>query len=178
MSLVQYYKPSILNWTASRLLVVCVQFLLVFTIVDHSAITLGDYVYPAWADGLGWLMFAVVVIWIPLIAVIELVRARRAHPFLSLSVRLSFVCFSKYYYYGWIGSRVVSVLDSGAEGPGFKSQPQRCRVTVLGKLFTPIVGTRTDEHSVHQAVKLVAALVVARVTAGLAENNGSLPPGV
>jgi len=37
------------------------------------------------------------------------------------------------------GSRVVSVLDSGAEEPGFKSQPRRCRVTVLGKLFTPIV---------------------------------------
>ena len=40
---------------------------------------------------------------------------------------------------GWFGSRVVSVLDSGAEGPGFKSQPQRCRVTVLGKLFTHVV---------------------------------------
>jgi len=38
-----------------------------------------------------------------------------------------------------LGSRVASVLDSGAEGPGFKSQPRRCRVTVLGKLFTPIV---------------------------------------
>ena len=36
------------------------------------------------------------------------------------------------------GSRVVSVLGSGAVGPGFKSQPRRCRVTVLGKLFTPI----------------------------------------
>ena len=32
---------------------------------------------------------------------------------------------------GWLGSRVVSVLDSGAGGPGFKSQPRRCRVTVL-----------------------------------------------
>ena len=30
-------------------------------------------------------------------------------------------------------------LDSGTEGHGFKSQPRRCRVTVLGKLFTPIV---------------------------------------
>jgi len=35
---------------------------------------------------------------------------------------------------GWLGSRVVSVLDSGVEGPGFKSQPRRCRVTVLGWL--------------------------------------------
>jgi len=41
--------------------------------------------------------------------------------------------------YVWLGSRVVGVLDSGAVEPGFKSQPRRCRVTVLGKLFTPIV---------------------------------------
>jgi len=39
-------------------------------------------------------------------------------------------------YKGWLGSRLVSVLDSNAVGPGFKSQPRRCRVTVLGKLFT------------------------------------------
>ena len=43
---------------------------------------------------------------------------------------------------GWLGSRVVSVLDSSAERPGFKSQPRRCRVTVLGKLFPPIVPLR------------------------------------
>jgi len=34
---------------------------------------------------------------------------------------------------------MVGVLDSGAEGPGFKSQSRRCQVTVLGKLFTPVV---------------------------------------
>ena len=67
---------------------------------------------------------------------------------------------------------MVSVLDSSAEGPGFISQPRRCRVTILGKLFTPIV-------LAHQALKLVAALLwVVRVTAGLAESNGSLPPGL
>ena len=38
---------------------------------------------------------------------------------------------------GWLGSRLVSVLDSGAEGPGFKSQSRRCRVTVLGKRSYP-----------------------------------------
>jgi len=47
----------------------------------------------------------------------------------------------------WLGSRVVSVLDSGTEGPGLKSQPRHCRVTVLGKVFTPIVPL------VHQAAK-------------------------
>ena len=47
---------------------------------------------------------------------------------------------------GWLGSRVVSVLDSGAEGPGFKSQPRRCRVTVLGKLFIPIVPLLTEQQ--------------------------------
>ena len=47
----------------------------------------------------------------------------------------------------WLGSRVVSVLDSGAERPGFKSQPRRCRVTVLGKLFTPIVPLFTKQRN-------------------------------
>ena len=39
----------------------------------------------------------------------------------------------------WLGSQVVSVLDSGAEGLGFKSQPRLWWVTVLGKLLTPIL---------------------------------------
>ena len=61
------------------------------------------------------------------------------------------------------------MLDSGAEGRGFKSQPRHCWVTVLGKLFTPIVLLFTK-----QAAKLVATLLrVAGVTAGLAESNGS-----
>jgi len=42
------------------------------------------------------------------------------------------------------------MLDSGAEGPGFKSQPQRCRVTVLGKLFTPIVSLITKQRNWQQ----------------------------
>ena len=72
---------------------------------------------------------------------------------------------------GSLGSRVVSVLDSGAVGPGFKSQPRRCRVTRQT--------VHTHCASVHQAAKLVAArLRVAEVTAGLAECNGSLPPGL
>ena len=60
---------------------------------------------------------------------------------------------------GWLGSQVVSVLDSGAEGPGFKSQPQRCWVTVLGRLFisiafsalTLLVGNQEE----HLALKIV-----------------------
>ena len=47
----------------------------------------------------------------------------------------------------WLGSRVVSVLDSGAEGPGFKLQPRRCRVTVLGKLLIPIVPLFTKQQN-------------------------------
>ena len=47
----------------------------------------------------------------------------------------------------WLGSRVVSVLHTGAEGPRFKSQSRRCRVTVLGKLFTPIVPLFTKQRN-------------------------------
>ena len=39
--------------------------------------------------------------------------------------------YCNYVFVGWLGSRVVSVLDSSAKGPGFKAQPRRCRVTVL-----------------------------------------------
>jgi len=65
--------------------------------------------------------------------------------------KLSYYYYYYYYYYSsiiWgLGSRVVSVLDSVAEGPGFKSQPRRCRVTVLGKLFTPIVPLLTKQQN-------------------------------
>jgi len=72
-------------------------------------------------------------------------------------------------YMGWLGSRVVSVLDSDAEGPGFKS--------LSGNSHRQTVHTYCA--SVHQAAKLAAALLrVAEVTAGLAESNGSLRPGL
>jgi len=60
------------------------------------------------------------------------------------SVILTFVFISR--VIGWLGSRVVRVLDSGAEGPGFKSQLRCFWVTVLGKLFTPIVPLFTKQH--------------------------------
>jgi len=66
------------------------------------------------------------------------------------------------------------MLDSGAEGPGFKSQSRRRRVT-----NTLRQTVHTHCASVHQAAQLVAALLrVAGVTVGLAESNGSLPPGL
>ena len=58
------------------------------------------------------------------------------------------------------------MLDSGAEGPEFKLPCLRQTA-------------HTHRVSVHQAAKLVAALLrVARVTAGVAESNGNLPPGL
>jgi len=73
------------------------------------------------------------------------------HLSVYLSVHLS-VYLSVYIYMstclsGWLSSRVVSVLDSGAVGPEFKSQLRRCRVTVLGKLFTPIVPLFTKQRN-------------------------------
>ena len=65
------------------------------------------------------------------------------------------------------------MLDSGAVGPGFKSQSP----TLSGNSLRQTV--HTHRASVHQAAKLVAALLrVAGVTAGLAESNGSLPPSL
>ena len=57
----------------------------------------------------------------------------------------------------------------GEEGPGFKSQSLN-----LGKLFTPIVPLFAKQQNWY----LVVLLRVVGVTAGLAESNGSLPPGI
>jgi len=76
----------------------------------------------------------------------------------------------------WLGSRVVSVLNSGAEGPS-----QIAAATLSGNSLRQTV--HTQRASVHQTAKLVVALLrIARVTEGgggeLAESNGSLPPGL
>jgi len=68
----------------------------------------------------------------------------------------------------------VSVLDSGAEG---RARVQLAVATLSGNSLRQTVQTHCA--SVHQAAKLVAALLrVAGATAGLAESNGSLPPGL
>ena len=70
---------------------------------------------------------------------------------------------------------MVSVLDSGAEGH-FKDV-QIALATLSCNSLRQTVHTHCT--SVHQAAKLVAALLrVAGVTAGLAESNGSLPSGL
>jgi len=65
----------------------------------------------------------------------------------------------------WQGGSVAEWLASWTRVQQARVQiaAEHCRVTVLGKLFTPFV---------HQAAKLVAALLrVAGVTGGLAESN-------
>jgi len=67
---------------------------------------------------------------------------------------------------GWLGSRVVSVLDSGTEGPGVEI----AAATLSGNSLRQTAHTHCA--SVHQAAKLIATLLrVAGVTAGLAESS-------
>ena len=68
---------------------------------------------------------------------------------------------------------MVSALESGAEG----ARAQIAAATLPGNSLRQTV--HAHRASVHQTAKLVAALLrVARVTAGLAESNGSLPSGL
>jgi len=60
------------------------------------------------------------------------------------------------------------------KGLGSNCSRRRCRVTVLGKLFTPIVPLFAKQRN----CMVAALLMVARVTAGLAESSGSLPSGL
>ena len=96
--------------------------------------------------------------------------------YLLLCHSIVFVVFCAVYYcLGWLGSRVVSVLDSGAEGE--RPRVQITVATLSGNSLRQTVHTHCA--SVHQAAKLVAALLrVAGVIAGLAESNCNLPPGL
>jgi len=74
---------------------------------------------------------------------------------------------------GWLGSRVVSVL-------GLRRRRARVQIAVA-TLSSNSLRQTVHNHcaSVHQAAKLVAALLrVAGVTAVLAESNGSLLSGL
>jgi len=73
-------------------------------------------------------------------------REHKPHPFF-IHDQMEKVLFLSCLLSGWLGSRAVSMLDSGAVGPGFKSQLRCCQVTVLGKLFTPIVRLFTKQRN-------------------------------
>ena len=48
---------------------------------------------------------------------------------------------------GWLGSRVVSVLDSGAEGPWVQIAVATLSGNSLRQLFTPIVPLFTKQQN-------------------------------
>jgi len=64
------------------------------------------------------------------------------------------------------------VLDSGAEG----ARVQIAAATLSGNSLRQTV--HAHRASVHQAAKLVAALLRVVKTEDLTESNGSLPPGL
>jgi len=75
----------------------------------------------------------------------------------------------------FVGGSVAEWLACWAEAQ--KGRVQIAVATLSGNSLRQTVHTHCV--SVHQAAKLVAALLrVARVTVGLAESNGSLPPGL
>ena len=101
---------------------------------------------PPGTSGMAAAVVAVLVLRMPLIAVERPAGADVVAGFESSCSVASQSHFHQPTAIGWLGSRVVSVLDSGAVGPGFKSQPRCCRVTVLGKLFTPTVPLFTKQQ--------------------------------
>jgi len=57
-------------------------------------------------------------------------------------------------------------------GSKFKSQSRRCRITVLGKLFIPIMPLFTKQQNGSSPFKGRGG------NCSLSESNGSLPPGL
>ena len=53
-----------------------VQAVLIFSFVDYSGLTYGDYEYPDWANGIGWAIAVCVAIPIPIVACVTFIRAK------------------------------------------------------------------------------------------------------
>ena len=51
-----------------------------FTAPFYSTIFRGDYVYPGWANGIGWLIAMTAILSVPLMAVVTVVAAYRRRP--------------------------------------------------------------------------------------------------
>ena len=86
-----------------------------------------------------------------------------------------FIKYTLCYHNGWLGSRVISVLDSALRLR--RTWVQIAVATLSGNSLRQTVHTHCA--SVHQAAKLLAAFLrVKGIPAGLAESNGSLPPGL
>ena len=82
----------------------------------------------------------------------------------------------------FFGRHIVSSGGSVAEWLACWTQAQKARVQIAAETLSGNSvrqSVHTHRASVHQAGKVVAALLrVAGVTAGWAESNGSLPPGL
>ena len=77
----------------------------------------------------------------------------------------------------WRGDATGRALDLKSIGRGFKSYSRQCRVTTVGKLFTPTVCASVTKQYNLVPTKERWRSAAEKVTAGLAESNGSLPPG-
>ena len=63
---------SLLN--SSLRVIVSFQFILIFAIIDYGQPQYGDYVYPEWAQLIGWLVFLLVIGWIPGVAIYQICK--------------------------------------------------------------------------------------------------------
>lgn len=67
------FKWFPLNWCA--LTPAILSFVLLFNWISWENPTAGEYEFPPWAHGFGWMMIMTSLIWIPLVAVYEVIKA-------------------------------------------------------------------------------------------------------
>ena len=101
-------------------------------------------------------------------------QASKVKRYLPLHMSQTITFYSDTYFL-WLDGRVARELELQSTGRGFKSRPARCECNPRQVVYT--------RASVTKQYNLVPAngrsySVTGEVTAGLAESNGSLPPGL
>ena len=60
------------------------QFIFLFSVISHTPVTYGDYSYPGWAVGVGWVFALCSMVPLPTITAIKIARAEG--PLLQVSL--------------------------------------------------------------------------------------------
>ena len=70
--------PYLTDWAIVMILMhqFYFQFILIFAIIDYGQPQYGEYVYPGWAQLIGWLVFGCVIGWIPGVAVYQVCKQK------------------------------------------------------------------------------------------------------
>lgn len=62
------------------------QFVFVFNLIQYKPLEFGDYIYPMWSNGIGWILSLVPIIFITTIAITKILKAPKEMSIMEVNI--------------------------------------------------------------------------------------------